>query len=44
MDQEHTRLRNLLLEGAGSESSGMADEKYFDSLRARSASAPIGEE
>ena len=33
-DQERTRLRNLLLEGAGSEPSGTADEKYFEGLRA----------
>jgi hypothetical protein len=26
-------LRNLLLEGAGSEPSGTADEKYFEGLR-----------
>jgi antitoxin ParD1/3/4 len=32
-DQECTRLRNLLLEGAGSEPSGTADEKYFEGLR-----------
>jgi antitoxin ParD1/3/4 len=32
-DQERTRLRNLLLEGAGSEPSGTADEKYFEGLR-----------
>jgi antitoxin ParD1/3/4 len=33
-DQERTHLRNLLLEGAGSEPSGTVDEKYFEGLRA----------
>jgi len=32
-DQDRTRLRNLLLEGAASAPSGVADEAYFDSLR-----------
>lgn len=32
-DQERMRLRQLLLEGAASESGRPADEKYFDGLR-----------
>jgi len=32
-DQERTQLRNLLLEGAQSKSSGLADAGYFASLR-----------
>lgn len=32
-DQERSKLRNLLLEGAQSASSGFADEKYFSGLR-----------
>jgi antitoxin ParD1/3/4 len=32
-DQERTRLRNLLLEGAQSNPTGIADADYFASLR-----------
>jgi antitoxin ParD1/3/4 len=32
-DQDRTRLRELLLSGAGSESVGEFDESYFDGLR-----------
>lgn len=32
-DQERTQLRNLLLEGAQSKPSGLADADYFSSLR-----------
>lgn len=32
-DQERTQLRNLLLEGAHSKPSGLADAGYFSSLR-----------
>jgi antitoxin ParD1/3/4 len=32
-DQERTQLRSLLLEGAQSRPSGLADEKYFAALR-----------
>ena len=32
-DQERTQLRNLLLEGAQSRPSGLADADYFASLR-----------
>ena len=32
-DQERTQLRNLLLEGAQSKPSGLADADYFASLR-----------
>ena len=32
-DQDQTHLRELLLEGAASEPSGAADEKYFAGLR-----------
>lgn len=32
-DQERTQLRSLLLEGAKSQSSGLADESYFATLR-----------
>lgn len=32
-DQERTQLRNLLLEGARSPASGLADKKYFSALR-----------
>lgn len=34
-DQERTRLRDLMLEGAASASLGPADGKYFDGLRNR---------
>ncbi len=34
-DQERTRLRDLLLEGAASASAGPADRAYFDRLRKR---------
>lgn len=34
-DQERTRLRDLLLEGAASQPIGAADRKYFDGLRNR---------
>ena len=34
-DQERTRLRGLLLEGAASQSMGPADDQYFDGLRNR---------
>lgn len=32
-DQERVRLRNLLLDGAQSRPTGVADAKYFTSLR-----------
>lgn len=32
-DQDHTHLRNLLLEGAGSVPGSPADEDYFEGLR-----------
>jgi antitoxin ParD1/3/4 len=32
-DQERTQLRNLLLQGAQSVSTGFADEQYFADLR-----------
>jgi antitoxin ParD1/3/4 len=32
-DQDRTRLRNLLLEGAQSNVSGLADAGHFDALR-----------
>lgn len=32
-DQERTQLRNLLLQGAQSASTGLADEHYFADLR-----------
>lgn len=32
-DQDRIRLRNLLLDGAQSSPSGLADAAYFDSLR-----------
>lgn len=32
-DQERTQLRNLLLQGAQSASTGLADEQYFADLR-----------
>lgn len=32
-DQERTQLRNLLLEGAQSKPTGLADDNYFASLR-----------
>lgn len=32
-DQERTQLRNLLLEGAQSPASGLADDAYFSALR-----------
>lgn len=34
-DQERTRLRELLLEGAASPAAKAADEAYFDALQAR---------
>ena len=34
-DQDHQRLRGLLLEGAASPRAGMADAGYFDGLRGR---------
>jgi antitoxin ParD1/3/4 len=34
-DQERTRLRDLLLEGAASASAGPADRAYFEKLRKR---------
>ena len=34
-DQDHQRLRSLLLEGAASPRAGMADADYFDGLRGR---------
>jgi antitoxin ParD1/3/4 len=34
-DQDRARLRGLLLEGASSPASMLADDAYFDSLRAR---------
>jgi antitoxin ParD1/3/4 len=33
-DQERIRLRNLLLAGAASAATGVADQAYFDDLRA----------
>ena len=38
-DQDRLRLRNLLLEGAGSKAAATADKVYFDSLRERIRSA-----
>ena len=35
MDQDRQRLRALLLEGAASDPSGLADTAYFDGLRDR---------
>jgi len=32
-DQERSRLRNLLLEGAASAPTGVADDAYFEGLR-----------
>lgn len=37
-DQERLRLRAMLLEGAESPPSGVADSSYFQALRARVAS------
>ena len=37
-DQDRERLRSLLLAGAASPPGPVADESYFDSLRARAAS------
>lgn len=34
-DQERTRLRSVLLEGAASQPAGTADREYFDNLRKR---------
>jgi antitoxin ParD1/3/4 len=34
-DQDRTRLRSLLLEGAASAPAGQADSAYFDGLRDR---------
>lgn len=34
-DQERTRLRSLLLDGAASDHAGAADRAYFDNLRKR---------
>ena len=34
-DQERTRLRDLLLDGAASQPTGAADRAYFDNLRKR---------
>jgi antitoxin ParD1/3/4 len=39
-DQERTLLRQLLLEGAASESAGPADRAYFDKLRKRTRRPP----
>nr|WP_026221513.1 CopG family transcriptional regulator [Ancylobacter sp. FA202] len=36
-DQDRARLRGLMLEGASSPASTPADDRYFDSLRARIA-------
>ena len=36
-DQDRARLRGLLLEGASSPASDLADDRYFDSLRAQIA-------
>lgn len=32
-DQERTQLRNLLLDGAQSQPTGLADDNYFSALR-----------
>ena len=34
-DQDRLRLRNLLLDGAGSKAAPVADKTYFELLRAR---------
>jgi antitoxin ParD1/3/4 len=39
-DQERTLLRQLLLEGAASDSAGPADRAYFDKLRKRTRRPP----
>jgi antitoxin ParD1/3/4 len=38
-DQDRSRLRALLLDGAESAPSGIADDAYFDSLRAQVSDA-----
>ena len=39
-DQDRQRLRDLLLEGAGSAPGTKADTRYFDTLRARVRGRP----
>lgn len=39
-DQDRTRLRDLLLEGAGSPPAGVFDDKYFAALQASIAKRP----
>jgi len=39
-DQDRQRLRDLLLEGAGSANGAKADASYFDGLRARVRGRP----
>lgn len=41
-DQDRQRLRKLLLEGAASPATAVADEDYFNDLRERISRAPIG--
>lgn len=41
-DQDRQRLKTLLLDGASSPSAGLADEAYFDELRARVRSRKAG--
>ncbi|TAM89705.1 MAG: type II toxin-antitoxin system ParD family antitoxin [Candidimonas sp.] len=40
-DQDRSRLRNLLLEGASSAPAGPADAAYFDTLRDRVRRRPV---
>jgi antitoxin ParD1/3/4 len=40
-DQDRIQLRNLLLEGAQSAVSGVADAAYFDALRAEIKQSPV---
>lgn len=42
MDHDRQRLRNLLLEGAGSPAIGEADDAYFAGLRKRVRQAETG--
>ncbi|MFH0341622.1 MAG: DUF6362 family protein [Chromatiales bacterium] len=41
-EQDRTRLRELLLEGAATQPGGPADEAYFDGLRSRVRKRPRG--
>jgi len=41
-DQDRQRLRKLLLDGAASPATGMADEAYFSGLRDRVRQAKAG--